>query len=81
MIPKDPSSRFTLADFDTIDSLRAIPFDQQPTGNNAQMRLLKHSMNLFRKDDLTGLLDQGQVQPLALPGASYDICFTSNMIS
>jgi RHS repeat-associated protein len=35
---------------------------------------------LYRRDDLTGLLPLGELQPLALPGESYKLAFTPGLI-
>ncbi|MDV6297232.1 SpvB/TcaC N-terminal domain-containing protein [Rhodococcus aetherivorans] len=36
---------------------------------------------LYRRDDLTGLLPLGELQPLALPGESYQLAFTPGLLT
>jgi RHS repeat-associated protein len=43
-------------------------------------RVLAHHRTLYRRDDLTGLLDLGDLEPRALPGESYDLALTEGHI-
>lgn len=43
-------------------------------------RLIEDVRTLYRKDDLTGLLDFGKLEPLALPGESYKLAFTPGLV-
>ena len=36
---------------------------------------------LYRRDDLTGLLPLGKLEPLAITGESYKLAFTSSMLA
>jgi RHS repeat-associated protein len=43
-------------------------------------RLIERVRTLYRKDDLTALLPLGELPPLALPGESYKLAFTSGLL-
>ena len=43
--------------------------------------LIEHVRTLYRRDDLTGPLPLGQVQPLALPFESYQLAFTLGLVA
>ncbi|HEV2647202.1 MAG TPA: SpvB/TcaC N-terminal domain-containing protein [Acidobacteriaceae bacterium] len=43
-------------------------------------RLIGRTRVLFRSDDLSGLLPQGEIQPLAISGQSYQSAFTQSQI-
>jgi RHS repeat-associated protein len=44
-------------------------------------RLIEHVRTLYRHNELTGLLPLGQLQSRALPGDSYELAFTPNLIN
>jgi len=44
-------------------------------------RLTEQGRTLYRKDDLTGPLPLGSADPLALPGETYKLAFTSGMLA
>jgi RHS repeat-associated protein len=44
-------------------------------------RLIEHRRVLYRKDDLTGLLPLGDLDPRALPGESYQLAFTPGLLA
>ncbi|HEX2996000.1 MAG TPA: toxin TcdB middle/N-terminal domain-containing protein, partial [Anaerolineales bacterium] len=44
-------------------------------------RLIEDIRTLYRKDDLTELLNLGELEPLALPGESYKLAFTPGLLS
>ena len=48
---------------------------QAPAGS-AFRRLIEQARTLYRKNDLTGLLDPGKLESMALPGESYKLAFT-----
>ncbi|MBS0156141.1 MAG: hypothetical protein JSS38_16230 [Nitrospira sp.] len=44
-------------------------------------RLIEHLRTIYRKDDLTGLLDLGKLESLALPGESYKLALTPSLVT
>ncbi|HXR61613.1 MAG TPA: SpvB/TcaC N-terminal domain-containing protein, partial [Solirubrobacterales bacterium] len=44
-------------------------------------RIVEHTRRRYRRDDLDGLLPQGEHQPLALPGRSYTLALTPGLLS
>ena len=56
-------------------------FHQQATGDHPYRRLIENVRTLYRKDDLTALLPLGVVEPLALPGESYKLAFTPELLA
>ncbi|KAJ2899080.1 SpvB-domain-containing protein [Zalerion maritima] len=74
------ASLFTTADLspDILLSLPQKPHSQDdPTTG---LRLVSRSQTRYRADDLSGLLAGGQLESLALPGESYSLAFTADMI-
>ncbi len=51
------------------------------TSDHPYRRLIERTRTLYRRDDLTGLLQPGQLEPLALPGESYKLAFTPGLLS
>jgi len=51
------------------------------TGLGPYRRLIKASRNLFRADALDRLLVLGELEPLALPGESYSLALTPQLIT
>nr|BFE36953.1 hypothetical protein GCM10010200_092040 [Actinomadura rugatobispora] len=73
--------RFT---FDEVDAAvkAAVPlaYEQEPTPGRREKRLLDHVRGYFRRDDLTGPLPLGVVEPLALPYESYRLALTPGLV-
>jgi RHS repeat-associated protein len=44
-------------------------------------RLIEHVRTLYRKNDLSGMLSPGQLESLAVPGASYALAFTPGLLA
>lgn len=88
--PTGLAGRFQMSDFvkpDPNDAQRfvhvfqtEIQYEEQPT-NGKQRRLIEHVRTLYRKDDLTGLLLLGELQPMALSGETYKLAFTPGLLS
>ncbi|KAF1961208.1 SpvB-domain-containing protein [Byssothecium circinans] len=72
---------FTANNFAQLSQLLETKFEDEGKSTAKQKRLLGHSRVVFRKDSLEGLLPPGQVEPLALPGAEYQLCFTPGLLS
>ena len=51
------------------------------TTDRPYRRLIEHVRTVYRKDDLTALLPLGQIGPLALPGESYKLAFTPELLT
>jgi RHS repeat-associated protein len=51
------------------------------TGSAPFRRPIEHVRTLYRRDDLTGLLQLKELQPLALPGDSYKLAFTPELLN
>jgi RHS repeat-associated protein len=80
------SGWFQLTDL-TQDSFRAIltvpeiPFEAALGSAIPQRRLIRQSRMLYRKDDLSGLLSLGHLEPMALPGQVYEMALTPGLIA
>lgn len=74
--------RFTVEDIRN-KAAGAIPLDYEkaPTAGTQEKRLIEHVRTLYRRDDLTGLLPLGDLEPLALPGESYKLAFTQGLLT
>jgi RHS repeat-associated protein len=44
-------------------------------------RLIEHALTLYRKNDLTALLELGKLEPLALPGETFKLAFTPGLLT
>lgn len=51
------------------------------TGSGPRRRLLSHARTRYRSDDLTGLLPVGTLHTRAIPGQSYQLAFTPELLS
>lgn len=51
-----------------------------PTVTETKLRLIEHVRTLYRKDDLTGSLDLGTFESLALPFETYKLAFTPELL-
>ncbi|MGH3297610.1 MAG: SpvB/TcaC N-terminal domain-containing protein [Trebonia sp.] len=58
-----------------------IPYEQVATGTSAQRRLLKRNRTVYRHDDLSGPLPLGEAESLALVDVTYQLCFTSGLLT
>jgi RHS repeat-associated protein len=74
-------SDFNADGFSPLLSLIEIPFEQENDSSAKQKRRVHQSRTLYRRDDLDGILPAGQIQPLALPGAEYSLCFTPGLLA
>lgn len=62
----------------------AIPInyeDDPPNDQDFFKRLIEHNRTVFRKDDLSGPLELGQIQSRALSFQSYALAFTPGLIT
>ena len=56
-----------------------IKYEINPS-NGKQIRLIEHVRTLFRGNKLDRLLSEGEIQSLALPGESYKLAFTPELL-
>ncbi|QXP85277.1 SpvB/TcaC N-terminal domain-containing protein [Methylococcus sp. Mc7] len=56
-----------------------VAYEATATGNQRR-RPIEWLRTLYRRDDLSGLLPLGDLQPLALPGESYKLAFTPGLL-
>jgi RHS repeat-associated protein len=94
--PTGPAGRFRIADFvrPAVDGSKRlehvvdseIPYEDEPTGGR-QRRPIERVRTRYRPDDLgegandpLALLPLGTVQPLALPGESYQLALTPGLL-
>ena len=88
-VPTGPRNRYQPSDFvqpDPGDPGRLthvydddLDYEEVPTAGR-ERRLIEHVRILWRKDDLTALLELGAVEPLALRGDRYRLAFTSGLL-
>lgn len=57
-----------------------VPYEAAGTRNLCR-RPIEWVRTLYRRDDLSGLLPLGDLQPLALPGESYKLAFTPGLLA
>lgn len=57
-----------------------VPYEAPATGNPCR-RPIEWLRTLYRRDNLSGLLPLGDLQPLALPGESYKLAFTPGLLT
>jgi RHS repeat-associated protein len=57
-----------------------VAYEATATGNQRR-RPIEWLRALYHRDDLTGLLPLGDLQPLALPGESYKLAFTPDLLA
>jgi RHS repeat-associated protein len=73
-------SEFTKDNFALLASAVEIPYEQTASANQKQKRLIEHVRTLYRKDDLSGLLALGAIEPLSLPGENYKLALTPGLL-
>ncbi|NGO54716.1 SpvB/TcaC N-terminal domain-containing protein [Allomesorhizobium camelthorni] len=88
-MPTGAAGRYQASDFvepDLADPGRwrhkfidEVPYDAAATTNPCR-RLVECMRTIYRRDDLTGLLPLGALQPLALPGETYKLAFTPGLL-
>ena len=57
-----------------------VSYEATATGSQRR-RPIEWLRTLYRRDDLSGLLPVGDLQPLALPGESYKLAFTPGLLA
>ncbi|KAL5331064.1 hypothetical protein ACEPPN_000593 [Leptodophora sp. 'Broadleaf-Isolate-01'] len=72
---------FTSNNFALLTQLTEIPFEQENDPSKKQKRPFSQSRTIYRKDSLDGMLPMGQIEPLATPGADYQLSFTPGLLA
>jgi RHS repeat-associated protein len=72
---------FAANDFQALLALPEIKYEEPTDQSLKQKRLIERLRTLYRKDNLTSFLPFGEVEPLALPGESYQLAFTPGLLS
>ena len=71
-------------DFEAVITLATaateINYEAKPTSGQTEKRLIEHVRSLYRKNDLSGLLSLGHLESMALPGESYKLAFTPQLL-
>ncbi|CAA6807395.1 MAG: insecticidal toxin complex protein [uncultured Thiotrichaceae bacterium] len=89
LIPENSAAHFSYEEltrdnngtpFGLLNSLPEINYEVRPTAGQQQKRLIKHTCTLYRKNDLSDLLDRGEIESMALPGESYQLAFTQGLL-
>ncbi len=82
------TTRLFPADRDEPDISKVWPYKKWDWRNNSanapyetRLRLIEHIRTLYRKDNLDGFLSLGDVDSLALPGKSYKLAFTPDLLA
>jgi RHS repeat-associated protein len=86
-----PGGRYQAADLVAADPDRPgrlrhrftapdVPYEAVAVGDQRR-RPIEWSRTVYRRDDLTGLLPLGDLEPLALPGESYELAFTPGVLA
>lgn len=84
--PASGGPRFSLEewvenDFARLDNTPTLPYEGVADGQEPRKRLVEHGRSYFRRDDLGGLLPLGGLAPLALPGETRKLAFTSGLLA
>src|SRR5205085_1803924 len=58
-----------------------IPYEQTPTPDTLQKRLIAHARTYYRANDLSGPLPLGEFQSLALPFQTCRLAFTPGLLT
>lgn len=74
--------------YEAMQAAEPIDYEQPFTPDRVQKRLIEHVRTRYRPDDLgaaagdpLALLEPGTLEPLALPGESYRLAFTSGLVA
>lgn len=83
--PAGGAPRFSFGEFadDGFQALLALPevaYEQPTDYAKKQKRSIERVRTLYRKDNLSGLLGKGTLEPMALLGESYKLAFTRGLL-
>ena len=72
---------WTRSEFALVASASDLPYAQTADKTSKQKRLIEDVRTLYRRDDLSALLPLGEVTQLALPGESYKLALTPDLLA
>ena len=86
VIPENGAARFnfdewTRNSFALLASAAPLDYASDPDLMSPQKRLIEQVRTLYRKDDLSALLPLRHLESLALPGESYKLAFTTDLLT
>jgi len=67
--------------FALLNNAESIAYEATADPTRQQKRLIEHVRTYYRKNDLTALLPLGVLESLALPGESYKLAFTPELLT
>ncbi len=85
LTPENGAQRFsfnelTKNNYEKIHTLQSVPYETVMDYAVKRKRLIECLRTLYRKNDLTGFLDHGVLESMALPGEIYKLAFTPGLI-
>ncbi|KAK4207141.1 putative YD repeat protein [Rhypophila decipiens] len=69
------------ADFATVDEIPEVPFESPVTGIQMARQVMAKQVTCYRRNDLEGVLKQGQLESMALEGMSYTLALTPEVLA
>jgi RHS repeat-associated protein len=84
--PATDAKRFSVEecsakDFALLKEAAEIRYEEAADPTKEQKRLIEHVRTLYRENDLSALLPLGVLEFLALPGESYELAFTADLVT
>ena len=74
--------RFAFAEIlAALNAASPIPYEATPAAGQLEKRLVARTRALYRRDDLSGALPLGRIEPLALPYESYRLALTRGLVA
>ncbi len=67
--------------FERIEDAKEIPYEATAKHAGPERRPIERVRTVYRKDDLTALSPQGEVESLALPGETYKLALTPSLVA
>ncbi|GAP90434.1 putative YD repeat protein [Rosellinia necatrix] len=80
VVLKEGDVRFEPDDF-ILDKFTEVPFDSPVTGSELAKRVMAKNATLYRKNDLTDMLQQGNLESMAIEGMSYTLALTPELLT
>lgn len=79
--PQFTTDEWIANSFARLNNAVAIPYEATADPSREQKRLIEQVRTRYRKNDLTDLLSFGVLESLALPGESYKLAFTPELLT
>lgn len=73
--------QWTDDDFALLTSAIEIGYEKTADHSKRQKRLIEHVRTLYRKNDLSAIMELGKIESMALPGESYKLALTPALIA